>query len=337
MSNYTLYLSRANKAYIVGLNSDRGFVLRNGDEHIIVFVDSRYYQHFAKNNLRYTVIKANNGIDDVIDYLIQNGQDQLNVDFQTLSHSLARKIINSGISLIDQSESKLREIKTTVELVELRTLAKLTDDCFTTLLPKLKLGQTEKQVARLLNDILIEKGFDQPSFPIIVAFAENSSVPHHKPQDKKLENNMNILIDFGGKKGNLNTDLTRNIYIGNPPDEYKQVYQLVYNAQSQVFARSHKQYCDMQQTVTDYFTENKVLDLYLHNIGHGVGYEVHEYPSLDNSNCDQVMTNTVVTIEPGLYLDNKFGIRIEDMCVIKDGKIDAFTASPKEVVCLNLN
>lgn len=337
-SKFTLYINRYTKSYIAGLNSSRGYVLKDGD-NIIVFVDNRYYERMTKVALNWSKMEIvrSQGIDDVINYLHTHNQHRLAVDFSTINHRLATQIITNGIELEDKSEQQLRLVKTQLEIENLQRLALITNQCFEQLLPTIKLGQSECEVAKNLVTILTNNGFDCESFPIIVAFGANSSDPHHQPSKKILENNTNVLIDFGGRLGNYNTDLTRNFYVGNPPPEYIKLYQTVYECQQHILAGQYSKVSELQQKANKFFEKSGNLENYLHNLGHGIGYEVHEYPDLTVTNNSQVVDNMLVTIEPGLYLPTKFGVRIEDMVVINQQQLVPMTASPKEIICLNLD
>lgn len=337
-SNPRLFVDRYSKAYIAGLNSSRGYVLKDG-ESIIVFVDNRYYVKMlkianAKQNIK--VISTNRDLLEVIDYLKVNGYNHVQVDFRTINYQQGLLLESNQIMLSNISEDRLRLIKTADELDKIKQLANMTEQVFREVQSKIQLGQSEKQVAEIVREQLMDKGFDCESFPIIVGFGANSSIPHHSPTEKQLENNMNILIDFGGKQGNYNTDLTRNLYIGTPSAGYKQLYKQVYNCQQKVITGSYQHIAQLQQAANDFFEAINQQNNYLHNLGHGIGYEVHEYPDLNLTDQSDLADNMVITIEPGLYINQKYGVRIEDMVVSYEGKLYPLTKSPEEIICLSL-
>ncbi len=338
LSKPRLFVDRYSKAYIAGLNSSRGYVLKDG-ENIIVFVDNRYYakmQKIASSKPNIKVLSTDRDLLAVIDYLKANDYIQLFVDFSTINYQQGLLLEDNQIKLENLSEDRLRLVKTDEELEKLSTLAKTTEQVFTGIQSKIKLGQSEKQIAEIVREQLTTSGFDCESFPIIVAFGANSSIPHHTPTDKKLENNTNILIDFGGKQGNYNTDLTRNLFVGTPSDNYKQLYKQVYSCQQKVINGSYQCIANLQQTAYNLFSDANQLDNYLHNLGHGIGYEVHEYPDLNLTDDTDLVDKMVITIEPGLYLEGNYGVRIEDMVVVYNGKLHPLTKSPEEVICLTL-
>lgn len=337
-SKYTLHINRYTKSYLAGLNSARGFVLKN-DESLIVFIDNRYYERMSKlamNRPEMRVLLCE-GINDVISYLKELGQNEVMVDFSTINHALATEIISNEVKLVDKSEQQIRLVKSHLEIEKVQNLAIITNQCFDQLLHTIRLGQTEKEVARNLCTILIDNGFDCESFPIIVAFGSNSSDPHHRPSAKKLKNNTNVLVDFGGKLGNYNTDLTRNFFVGTPSPEYIKLYKTVCDCQQQILRGNYSKISELQVKANEIFEKSDDLCNYLHNLGHGIGYEVHEYPDLTITDDNKIVDNMLVTIEPGLYIQNKFGVRIEDMVVIKNHQLQPMTVSPKEIICLNLD
>lgn len=333
-----LFVNRYSKAYIAELNSSRGYVLKDG-ENIIVFVDNRYYEkmiRIANNALNVEVVLTEDDLNGVIAYLKANNHEHLRIDFRTISHEQGRLLETNQIELENHSEDRLRLVKNEIELETIKQLATMTEQVFTEIQSKLQLGQSEKQVANIVNERIIKNGFDCASFPTIVAFGINSATPHHSPTDKQLEKDMNILIDFGGKLGNYNTDITRNLFIGTPSEEYKHLYSQVYNCQQSVIKGHYKHINQLQQKAYATFEKNKQNKNYLHNLGHGIGFEVHEYPDLNLTDKSDLVNNMIVTIEPGLYINEKYGIRIEDMVVVYDGQLYPITKSPKEIVCLSL-
>ncbi len=339
MNNYTLYIDRYSKAYIAGLNSSRGYVLRGDDNDIIVFVDNRYYQRMINSTQGQDNIEVRcteQEIDAVIEFLQTQGCTTLSIDFTTINHQLANTISQNQIQLINKSEADLRLAKSADELRLIEELAHKTEQVFDQLQSKIKLGQSEREIARVLTELLIDNGFEGEAFPIIVAFGANSSLPHHLPSDKVLENNTNILIDFGGKKGNYNTDLTRNLFIGTPTAEYLQLYQKVYDCQQAIIGGHYQTIDQLQTKAFRVFERTNDRKYYFHNLGHGIGFEVHEYPDLTATNNHLLVDDMTITIEPGLYINKRFGIRIEDMVAVKNGCLRPMTSSPKEVICLIL-
>ena len=228
---------------------------------------------------------------------------------------------------------KQRMIKDEEELGNIIKACNITDDCFKYILSYIKPGMTEKQIAKEIEDYYCERT-DGLSFDTIVASGENSSKPHAVPTDRKIQARDIITIDMGCKVNGYCSDMTRTIFVGEPTDEMKKVYDLVLNNQKFVL----EQYKDGASTrqVTKMVENDFKLYKYdlIHSLGHGIGLEIHEPPYI-NYKIDTVLReNMVVTDEPGIYIPGKFGIRIEDTVQItKFGSI-SLTNSEKNYIII---
>ena len=205
----------------------------------------------------------------------------------------------------------------------------------------LREGVTEKEVAFELEMKLRDHGKYKLSFPVIVAFGENSAIPHHKPSDRQLKSRCapqgggeNILIDCGVKFENYCSDMTRNFFLGEPSKEYLEAFETLLAVQ--------------KKTAKNFQIGKKLLDaeafcrkelgnfagFFTHSLGHGVGLDIHELPNFSPKEQAVFTAGQVVTCEPGLYFPRKFGIRIEDQILItKDGP-EILTKTPKELMIL---
>lgn len=195
-------------------------------------------------------------------------------------------------------------------------------------------GITEQELAYRLRIKLEEKGKYEISFPPIVAFGKNSAHPHHTPGPQKLEKDQNILVDCGVKHQGYCSDMTRNLFFGTPSKKYETAYQLLLHAQELALQKSTAgtkikeidQIC--RQALKD---ENK---FFTHSLGHGVGLEIHEEPGISGTNEELLQENQIITIEPGLYYPEEFGIRIEDILVITQASPLILSKSSKDLLIL---
>lgn len=176
---------------------------------------------------------------------------------------------------------------------------------------------TEKDLSAFLLYEINKIKDCKESFSPVVAFDKNSAIPHHYPTNKKITKGV-LLIDLGVKYKGYCGDITRTIYFGKPDRKFIYRYNLVKTAKNLATneAKPGKSFYDIHQLVVDYFAKYKVDKYFIHSIGHGIGREVHEKPIV--SAGDKLTKNCVITIEPGLYFPNKYGIRIEDMVVISE-------------------
>jgi len=236
---------------------------------------------------------------------------------------------------------KIREIKDEEEISSLRTACKIADQCLVEVVKTIKPGISEKEIAFMIEFWLKEKGHDLSFYPI-VAVDKNSAIPHYDTRNgsnEKVKKNSIILIDYGAKFNDYHSDTTRMIFVGKQSDEIIKVYNKLLEAQTKTIERlktdnnpvSVDQFCRAQLTshqplVTSHYS-------YPHSTGHGVGLQIHEFPKISFTSTDVLLPNQVVTIEPGIYFEGKWGMRIEDTVLIKEGKqTEVLTKFNKEII-----
>ncbi|KKQ24521.1 MAG: Peptidase M24 [Candidatus Roizmanbacteria bacterium GW2011_GWC2_37_13] len=237
---------------------------------------------------------------------------------------------------------KQREIKDEDEIKKIKKACEIVDLCLKDILRLIEVEKTEKEIAFRIEFWLKEKNYDLAFYPI-VAIDENSAVPHYDTRNgnnKKARSGSIILIDFGAKYQDYVSDITRMIFVGKPTDEQIDTYNKLLGAQTKTIkyltnlasinlgggrGKQVDQYC--RQMVT----ENQ-LPNYQHSTGHGVGLEVHEYPKISPISEDRLLENQVVTIEPGVYFEEKWGIRIEDTVLVKKDGVETLTKFSKQLL-----
>ncbi len=199
---------------------------------------------------------------------------------------------------------------------------------------KLKINITEKELAFTLEIALRQFGKYEISFDLIIAFSENSAIPHHKPSDKTLQIGDNILIDCGIKWKNLCTDMTRNFAFQKISSEYLNKFTLLQNAQTKtlekykpnITGKELEKFCrQCLGTQEKYFT---------HSLGHGVGLEIHELPTISQRTNFALQYGDIVTCEPGLYYEGHFGMRLEDLIIIREDKYELLSNSSKNLIII---
>ena len=242
------------------------------------------------------------------------------------------------INNFEETESiieKQRMIKDEEEIRNLRKACSITDDCFDHLKEFIKIGMTEKEVALEIERFFKLNGADGLSFDSIVASGRNSSMPHAVPTDKKIEAGDPITIDFGCKYKGYCSYMTRTIFAGYVPEYIKPVYNLVLKNQLQT-TESMKEGANIRtfsKIVENDFKFNG-YDL-VHSLGHGVGLEIHEPPYISSRSDTMLKENMVVTNEPGIYIPNRFGIRIEDTILITRYACECLTKSRREIIIVD--
>ena len=228
---------------------------------------------------------------------------------------------------------KQRMIKDEEEIENIKKACQITDECFSYILNYIKPGMTEKQVAREIDDYYY-KHAEGASFDTIVASGENSSKPHAVPTDRKIQDIDVITIDMGCKVNGYCSDMTRTIFVGEVPQYIKPVYELVLKNQEQVLRdlRENSNTKQIAKMVDNDFRLNNYD--FIHALGHGVGLDIHEAPSLSINSESLLKENMVVTDEPGIYIVGCFGVRIEDTVLIGKGACEALTKSSKKYIVI---
>lgn len=228
---------------------------------------------------------------------------------------------------------KQRMIKDEDEIESIKKACKITDECYTYILNYIKPGMTEKQIAREIDDYYY-KHSEGTSFETIVASGENTSKPHAIPTERQIQEKDIITIDMGCKINGYCSDMTRTFFIGEIPNDIKQIYDLVLKNQIQTLNDMKENFNTklLAKMVDNDFRLNN-FDL-IHALGHGVGLDIHEAPTISIKSENLLKENMVVTDEPGIYIAGKFGVRIEDTVLIGKGGSEPLTESSKDYIVI---
>lgn len=229
---------------------------------------------------------------------------------------------------------KMRTIKDDNEIAKIRRACEITDNCFTHLLEYIKVGMTERQIAFEIEKYFIENGANGLAFDTIVASGENSSKPHAVPTNRKIQSDDNITIDFGAKYKGYCSDMTRTIFVGSVSEEVRNLYNFILEGQLRA-TNKIKDGVDGKSVARGVQIEYNARNFELiHALGHGVGLEVHELPYLSYRSSYILKANMVVTNEPGIYIPEKIGIRIEDTILVNKLESEVLTKSSKELIII---
>ena len=229
---------------------------------------------------------------------------------------------------------KQRAIKDNEEIKYITKACNITDDCFEYLLNYIKIGMTEKQIASAIERFFKINGADGLAFDSIVASGPNSSMPHAVPTDRKIEHGDVITIDMGCKYHGYCSDMTRTIFVGEVAENVKKIYNLVLKNQLLTLGEMHEGVVckNITKMVVNDFQING-YDL-IHGLGHSVGLELHEIPTLGTKSEAILKTNMVITDEPGIYIGGNFGVRIEDTVIVGKSTGVPLTKSSKEITVI---
>lgn len=337
-----LVASVPNRFYLTGFETSDGYVLITKDAAVFL-IDFRYVEK-AKETVKSCDVQLSvSPMAEIRALCEQHGIAHLYVENDYVSMSLqkdlAAAVKPTEIVADDRFDTLLRDmrsVKNETELSLMQQAQKLTDDTFSYIVERIETGRTERDVMLDMEFYMRRLGSEGVSFDFIVVSGKNSSLPHGVPTDKKIERGDFVTMDFGAVIGGYHSDMTRTIAVGAVSDEQKLVYDTVLKAQlSAIDAVKSGVVCkDIDKIARDLIYAAGYEGCFGHGLGHSVGVEIHERPNF-NTRCDTVLkAGTVMTVEPGIYLENRFGVRIEDMVfVTADGCIN-LTKSPKGLLVL---
>jgi Xaa-Pro aminopeptidase len=230
----------------------------------------------------------------------------------------------------------LRLIKDDTEVAALRTACAAADTALAGLLADggLRPGLTEREVARDLEGRMVAAGAAGPSFDTIVATGANSAIPHHRPTDAQLDHGDLVKLDFGALVDGYHSDMARTVVLGRPAGWQRDLYHLVAAAQAvgRAALRAGADVRDVDASARDVIVHAGHGEEFVHGLGHGVGLQIHEAPALSQFGVGTLATGMTVTVEPGVYLAGRGGVRIEDTLVVSDGEPELLTLTTKDLV-----
>jgi len=233
---------------------------------------------------------------------------------------------------------RVRVCKDAEELASLEKASQLADEVVGRMKAELSVGQTEAAMAEHLVALWRNSEAQDMSFPPILAAAKNGAAPHHEPDASPLRANSTVIIDTGGVYRHYCSDITRTFILGEPTQEIRTVYQLVLDAQRAGIAAAKPGVTleEVDRACRAVIEEGGYGEYFTHRTGHGVGIEIHEAPFVVTGNTEKLEVGMVMSVEPGIYLPGKFGVRIEDLVVIEAGGARSLNHAPKElneVIC----
>lgn len=334
-ANATLIFSPENLYYFSGFTGGEGMLFID-KSRLILFTDSRYTVQAREESPDFEVIDTANT--SVSEFLKQQGDKAYGFedDYVTFSKFAGLKRISpkSVFSPASSHIDKIRMIKDQHELALIKKAAEIADSAYTYILDKIETGKTEREISLDLEYFMLRHGADGLSFDTIVASGIRSCMPHGVATNKVIESGDFVTLDFGCKYRGYCSDMTRTIVMGKATDMQKEIYNTVLEAQKA--ALSAIQAGELAKAVDD--AARGVIETagygknFGHGLGHSLGLKVHEAPSCSPRSQDVLCENMMMTVEPGIYIDDFGGVRIEDLvCVTNDGYKN-FTTSAKELL-----
>ncbi|SHK12378.1 M24 family metallopeptidase [Tepidibacter formicigenes] len=328
-----------NRRYISGFTGTAGYVLITEDKSIF-FTDFRYIQQAASQCKGFEILEISRN-KPVTEYLenmnIKNlGFEDDYMDFSTYS-KFTDELKNIKFIPLKGLMLSLRVVKDEDEINTIAKAASIADEAFKHILTYIKPGISEKDIALELEYFMKKKGATGLSFESIVASGKRSSLPHGVASDKLIEKGDFLTLDFGCIYNGYCSDMTRTIVIGKASDEQKNIYEIVLNAQIKALeaVKPGITGCELDKIARDIITDAGYGDKFGHGLGHGVGLEVHEMPHVNSLGTNPLLPGMVITDEPGIYIPDFGGVRIEDLVVVTKDGYKVLSNSPKELIELS--
>ena len=330
-----------NIKYLTGFNGSYAYIII-GKKYTCFITDSRYEEIAtslldSKTDL---VLQKTDLFNTVKEYLPKHEKILFIEEHSApLSFFMSLKKTLKGVKVIPAGDdvNSLRMVKDKEEIILLNKAANIVDECFLHILKFIKTGITEWDISNEIEFFFRKNGCRKSSFPSIVASGAGSSMPHYETSmKKKIKYGDTILIDMGCEFSGYNSDLTRTLFMGKIDKNIEKIYAVVRNAQETALAKIKPGMLsgDADALARDVIAQEGYGEFFGHSLGHGVGLEIHELPALKKGGGIKIPVNSVLTVEPGIYLPGKGGVRIEDTCLITEKGCEALTRSPKDFIII---
>ena len=325
-----------NRRYFSGFTGSAGYALIFQERNYFLS-DFRYIQQSQKQCEGFEIVTMT--IENTLSKILASFNiTKLGIEdnFMDVAAYLKLKQDIAGIEMtgIGQDLTMIRAVKDEKELEYIAKAAEIADSAFTDILNHIKPGVTEKEIADRLESFMKSKGASGLSFDSIVASGVRSSLPHGVASDKQIEDGDFLTLDFGCIYNGYCSDMTRTIVVGKASDKQKKIYSIVLEAQLKALELVKPgEICkDIDAEARNIIAENGYADYFGHGLGHGVGLQVHELPVLNPLGDIRLQENMVITDEPGIYIPDFGGVRIEDLIVVKQNGPVILSRSSKELI-----
>jgi Xaa-Pro aminopeptidase len=335
-----LFSSLENIRYFCGFTGSDGILIVTQKESFFL-TDSRYWTQSDEEVKGSQIIHYKKKMEGIFSLLFDLKLGSIGFESAFLSFSahqfLAERLASETRLVPLEDEIKnIRAAKDTQELALLRTSIEIASNAFLHILGFLKEGVLEREVAFEMEWFMKRNGAETLGFDIIIASGKRSALPHGKASSKRIERGDFILIDFGSGFQGYHSDQTRTVICGNPSSDQQKIYQIVKDAHDKAIekVRPGVPICEVDGAARDHIRNQGYEEYFGHGTGHGIGLAVHEDPVVNSENKGLIQQGTVFTIEPGIYIPDWGGVRIEDMVLVTPYGTEVLTYLPRELKVL---
>ena len=327
-----------NVYYLTGFWGSNGTVFISRDRQILV-TDARYIIAAKQEVTGFEIFAERDELATIAKIAKDMGLSRIGFEDEiSVSYYHRMQTTFEGLELVPQTQfvEALRMIKDETEIATIRKACSISDQAFHDALEFIKPGKTEIEIANFLDFRMRELGAAGLSFDTILASGINSSKPHAHPMHKPVELGEAITMDFGCLYEHYVSDMTRTIYLGHVSDEQAEIYNTVLKANQALIdqAKAGLGFRDFDKIPRDIIMEAGYGQYFTHGIGHGIGLDIHEEPYFSQTSTEVIKSGMVLTDEPGIYIEGKYGVRIEDDILITDTGCELLTLAPKKLIVI---
>lgn len=308
-----------------------------------LIIDFRYIEKARNTVKNCTVMEQENLTEQINSLMKKHNAKSLAVESMDMTLSrmsfLEKKFPDIEFIKSDELSNNIydmRTVKSTEEIEKIHKAQEIAEKAFDEILGFIRPGVTEREIALKLDNCMLENGAEGLSFETIALAGANTSMPHGVPGNYKVKNGDFVLMDFGAVYDGYHSDMTRTVCVGQSSEKMGKIYDIVLKAQLEALkkVKSGITGSELDGYARDIIDESGYGDFFGHSLGHGVGMEIHEFPTASSKSETILKENMVVTVEPGIYLPGEFGVRIEDFVVVTENSHQNLTNCPKKLIIL---
>lgn len=329
-----------NIRYLTGFTGSFGYAVVTPD-NATLYIDPRYTQ---QARLQATTVTVTETIRDVLKDVLKeiNALGSKRVGFEAARMTVAEFArVQDALPAVELVRTQnwveqLRSAKDETEIAAIRRAVKIADDAYAEFLTWIKPGMTEREAAAQLELFQRRAGGDRKPTETVVASGPRSALPHGMASDRVIQPNEPVMIDIGIVIDGYTSDLTRTVYLGTPPAQFEEIYQVVLDAQAKAItgARPGMTGRQIDALARDHIREAGYGEYFGHALGHSIGLEIHEMPNFSLYEDSVIQPGAIVTVEPGIYLPGVFGVRTEDNILMTETGCEVLTQSPHDLKAL---
>ncbi|MGI6065907.1 MAG: M24 family metallopeptidase [Bacillota bacterium] len=332
-----LLMKDANIRYVSGFTGSESYLLLSAEKKVFI-TDSRYTEQAKLECPGFEIIQYHSLEETIKEKTWEMGIKKLGFEKDYVTYEVYEKISQ----VLEETEpvpilgivEGVRSVKEEREIALVKKAAQIADQAFKVIIELVKPGITEQELEMELEYELKKQGASGPSFPSIVAGGPRSSLPHAVPSSRVIEKGDFVLFDFGACFEGYCSDMTRTVVVGEPSVKQQEIYQIVQKAQESALnaVQPGIKGKDLDMVARKVIEDAGYASFFGHGLGHGVGLEIHEEPSVSVKSEKVLEPGNIITIEPGIYLPDWGGVRIEDTVVVREKGCEILTGFTKELL-----